>query len=169
MNEFGQQKNNANRLSFQKKHKGSAPTSTSAPAPKNKVKQYGQSSRVEYSYSQGTMAQGGRNFLPTLSMVETTFVFHEGCCGCFQCGQTLYFMIESPKNKLGNGSGDNRSQSSSVTAPDKAAPRGATTKKGGGTNLLYALTNCQEHESSLDFFTGMIQVFEITVCKLLDL
>ena len=38
MNEFGQQKNNANRSSFQKKHKGSAPTSTSAPAPKNKVK-----------------------------------------------------------------------------------------------------------------------------------
>ena len=71
--------------------------------------------------------------------------------------------------KQGSGNGGNRDQSSSVAPPDMAAPRGATSGADGGTNHLYALNNCQEHENSLDVVTGMIQVFDLVVYALLDL
>ncbi|KAK4724056.1 hypothetical protein R3W88_026835 [Solanum pinnatisectum] len=71
-------------------------------------------------------------------------ICREGSTGYFKCGQTRHFMRECPKNKHGNGNRVNRAQSSSVAPPDKAAPRGATSRTGGGTNLLYAINSHQE-------------------------
>ncbi|XP_049374037.1 uncharacterized protein LOC125839098 [Solanum verrucosum] len=56
--------------------------------------------------------------------------------------------IECPKNRRGSGNSSNRAQSSSVAAPDRAAPRGATSGTGGRTNRLYAITRHQEQENS---------------------
>ncbi|KAH0720138.1 hypothetical protein KY284_005168 [Solanum tuberosum] len=56
----------------------------------------------------------------------------------------------------------------SVAPPDRAAPRGATSGAGGGSNCLYAITSCQEQEGSQDVVTGMIQVFNFNVYALLD-
>ncbi|KAH0641167.1 hypothetical protein KY285_037753 [Solanum tuberosum] len=92
----------------------------------------------------------------------------EGSAGCFKCGQNGHFKRECPKNRQGNGNGDNRAQSSSVAPPDRAAPRGATSGTGGGTNLLYAINSRQEQEDSPDVVTGMIQVFDFTIYALLD-
>lgn len=51
-------------------------------------------------------------------------------------------MRECPNNKLGNVSEDNRDHSSLVAPLEKVSPKGATFGTGGGTKLLYALTNC---------------------------
>ncbi|KAG5595356.1 hypothetical protein H5410_036588 [Solanum commersonii] len=50
-NEFGQQKNNANRSSFQLKQKGPAPSSASTHAPKNKCKYNSHNFMAEPAYS----------------------------------------------------------------------------------------------------------------------
>ncbi|XP_049365273.1 uncharacterized protein LOC125830104 [Solanum verrucosum] len=47
----------------------------------------------------------------------------------------------------------NRAQSSSVSPPERDAPRGAISGTGGGTNLLYAITSHQKQENSLDVVT----------------
>ncbi|WMV32790.1 hypothetical protein MTR67_026175 [Solanum verrucosum] len=62
-------------------------------------------------------------------------------------------MRECPKNKQSSGNGGNKAQSSSVALPDRAAPRGATSGTGGGTNRLYAINSRQEEEDSPDYFT----------------
>ena len=63
---------------------------------------------------------------------------------------------------------DNRSQSSSVAPPNRAAPRGAISSTGGGANHLYAFTSRQEQENSPYVVTGMIKVFTFGVNFLLD-
>uniref|UniRef100_M1D8G3 Gag-pol polyprotein n=1 Tax=Solanum tuberosum TaxID=4113 RepID=M1D8G3_SOLTU len=60
-NKSRQQKSNVDRSSFQHKQKGHAPSSTSAPTPRNKCEYNSQNSqkfRAKPVHSQGTMAQG---------------------------------------------------------------------------------------------------------------
>nr|AAV31185.2 Gag-pol polyprotein, putative [Solanum tuberosum] len=158
-NESGQRKSNVSWSSFQHKQKGPAPSSTSAPVPKNKGEYNGQNSqnfRARPAHSQGSKAQGGTK-TPACAR-----------CGCFKCGQEGHFMQECPKNKQGNGNGVNRAHLSSVAPPDKALPRGAISSAGGGTNRLYDIKSRQEQENSRDVVAGMIQFFDITVYALLD-
>ncbi|KAH0642176.1 hypothetical protein KY285_034832 [Solanum tuberosum] len=171
-NEFGQQRSNVNRSSFQQKQNGPAPSSASAPAPRNKGEYNGQNSqnfRARPAQSQGSVAQGG-NWAPACAKYGRN---HPGKCrdgstGCFKCGQEGHFMKECPKNWQGNGNQENIAQSSSVASPDRAAPRGATFGTGGGANHLSAITNRQEQENSPDVVTGMIKVFTLNVYALLD-
>ena len=74
-NEFGKQKSNVKRSSFRQKPKGPAPSSASAPAPKNKGEYYRQNSMVKPEYSQGSVVQGGSKPPEYESVVETTLVF----------------------------------------------------------------------------------------------
>lgn len=73
-NESGKQKSNANRSSFKKKLKGRAPSSSGTPTPTNKGEYYGNNSRVKPTYSQGRVAHGGENLIPSPSVVGTTQV-----------------------------------------------------------------------------------------------
>ncbi|KAH0764840.1 hypothetical protein KY285_000711 [Solanum tuberosum] len=156
-NEFGQRKSNADRSSLQYKQKGLSPSSASAPAPRNRGEfnnQNSQNFRARPAQSQGSVAQGG-NGIPACTKCGRT---HAGVCrddstGCFKCGQNGHFKKECPKNRQGNGNGGNRSQSFSVAPPDIAAPIGASSGQGGGSNHLYAITSCQEQEDSPDVVT----------------
>ncbi|XP_015072612.1 uncharacterized protein LOC107016753 [Solanum pennellii] len=124
----------------QQKLKGPTPSSSSAPAPKNNGEYYRQRSRVNPSYSQGSMAQSGSK-PPACAKCgrNHSVVCCEGSADFFKCSLTGHFMRECPENMQGNGSGGNKAQSSSVSPPDRAAPRGATSGAGGGTNRLYAV------------------------------
>ncbi|KAH0679067.1 hypothetical protein KY284_020152 [Solanum tuberosum] len=156
-NESGQQKSNVNQSSSQQKQKGPAPSSTSAPAPRNKGEYNSQNSqnfRARPTHSQGSIAQGGSK-PPECAKCGMS---HLGMCGdgstsCFKCGQNGHFMREFPKNMQGNGNGGNRAHSSSVSPPDRAASRGATSGVGGGGNRLYAITSGQKQEDSPDIVT----------------
>uniref|UniRef100_M1DTX1 Gag-pol polyprotein n=1 Tax=Solanum tuberosum TaxID=4113 RepID=M1DTX1_SOLTU len=130
------------------KQKGLAPSSTSAPAPRNKGEYNGKNSqnfRARLTQSQGSVAQGG-NWAPACSRYGRTHPSkcHDGQSDCFKCGQEGHFMNECPKN---------RAQSSSVAPPDMAAPRGATSGIGGGANHLYAITSRHKKENSPDVVT----------------
>ncbi|XP_015072472.1 uncharacterized protein LOC107016549 [Solanum pennellii] len=74
----------------------------------------------------------------------------DGSTGYFKCGQNGQLMPECPKNHQGN---------------NKAAPSGAISGTGGGTNRLNALNNRQEQEDLVDIVTSMIQVFDFTVLQ----
>ncbi|KAG5586825.1 hypothetical protein H5410_047259 [Solanum commersonii] len=119
------------RLMIHQKQKGPAPSSTRAPAPRNKGEFKNQSSqnfRARLSQSQCSVARGG-NETPECAKCGRN---HSGvCCDgstvCFKWGQNGHFMKECPNN---------RAQSSSVALPDKAAPRGTTSGTGGGVNCL---------------------------------
>uniref|UniRef100_M1DIK4 Gag-pol protein n=1 Tax=Solanum tuberosum TaxID=4113 RepID=M1DIK4_SOLTU len=92
-NEFGQQKSNDNRSSFQQKQKGSAPSSANAPPPKNKCEYNSQNFRAKPAYSQGSMAQRGSK-PPACAKCGRN---HSGTCrdgstSCFKCGQNDHFM-----------------------------------------------------------------------------
>ncbi|KAH0729889.1 hypothetical protein KY289_001077 [Solanum tuberosum] len=158
-NESGQQRSNVNQSSFQQKQKGPDPSSTSAPAPRNKGEYNGQNSqnfRARPAQSQGRVAQGG-NWAHVCGKCGRT---HPGKCrngstSCFKCGQEGHFMKECPKIRQ-------------VAPPNWATPRGATSGTGGGTNHLYAITSRQEQENSLDVVTGMIKVISLDVYALLD-
>ena len=75
-------------------------------------------------------------------------------------------MRECPKNREGSGYLDNKSQFSSIAAPDKSAPREATSGT-SGANCLYAITSRQEQDNSQDFVTSMIKVITFGVYSLL--
>jgi len=160
-----------NGLSFQQRQKGPAPSSASAPAPRNRVEYNGQNSqnfRARPAQSQGSVAQGG-NWAPACARCGRTHLgkCRDGQSGCFKCGQEGHFMKEGPKNRQGKGNQGNRAQSSSVAPLDRAAPREATSGTGGGANPLYAITSRQEQENSPNVVTGMIEVFTFDVYALL--
>ncbi|XP_049395431.1 uncharacterized protein LOC125859676 [Solanum stenotomum] len=113
----------------QQKQKGPAPSSASAPTPRNKCEYYGQNS--QYFRSKPAQSQGS--------------VAQGGSWApaCAKCGRT------HPGN---------RTQSSSVSPPDRAAPRGATSGTGGGVNRIYPITSRQEQENSPDAVTGAIPI-----------
>ena len=69
-------------------------------------------------------------------------------------------------NRHGNGNGGNRTQYSSLSPPDRVAPRGATFCSGGGANRLYPITSRQEQENSADVVLSMIKVFNFYVYSL---
>ncbi|KAG5630928.1 hypothetical protein H5410_002645, partial [Solanum commersonii] len=50
----------------------------------------------------------------------------DGSTGCFKCVQICHFMRECLKKRKGSDNGGNRAQFSSITLPDRAIPRGAT-------------------------------------------
>ncbi|KAH0758385.1 hypothetical protein KY290_021878 [Solanum tuberosum] len=154
-NESGQQKSNANWSSFQQKQKGPTPSSASAPVPKNKYEYNSQNFRAKPAYSRGSMAQWGSKPPACVKCGRNhSGTCHEGSTGCFMCGQNGYFMRECPKNKQGNSNRGNKAQSSLVAPLDRAAPRGATSGTGGGTNHLYAINSRQE--TSLSFVTPYV-------------
>ena len=76
-------------------------------------------------------------------------------------------MRECPKNREGSGYLDNKSQFSSIAAPDKSAPREATSGTCGGANCLYAITSRQEQDNSPDFVMSMIKFITFGVYSLL--
>ncbi|WMV38171.1 hypothetical protein MTR67_031556 [Solanum verrucosum] len=108
-NEFGQQKSNANRSSFQHKQKGSAPLSASAPAPRNKYaynSQNSQNFKARPVHSQGSKAQGGTKTLAYAKCGRS----HSGMCrdgstGCFKCVKNGHFKGKCPKSRQSNGNG----------------------------------------------------------------
>ncbi|KAH0682694.1 hypothetical protein KY285_022193 [Solanum tuberosum] len=86
-NEFRQQKSSANGSSFQQKQKRHAPSSASAPAPKNK------GSMAQRGSKPPAFAKCGRNH---------SGICREGSTDCFKCGQNGHFMRECPKNMQAN-------------------------------------------------------------------
>ncbi|KAH0636311.1 hypothetical protein KY290_036738 [Solanum tuberosum] len=84
-NEYGQQKSNANWPSFQHKQKGPTTTSSSAPAPRNRV------------WKEAPGACG------------------DCSTGSFKCVQEGHFMKECPKHRRGSGNRDPRASLSLVT------------------------------------------------------
>ncbi|XP_049406113.1 uncharacterized protein LOC125869702 [Solanum stenotomum] len=148
-NKSGKRRSNVNWSSFQHKQKGPTPSSSSALAPRNK-------------------AQGG-NWTPICSKCGSNHpsACRDGSTGCFKCGEEGHFMEECPKNRQGNGNSGNRAQSSSITPPDKAAPRGATSRTVGGANCQYAITSHQEKENSPNVVTRVIKFITFDVYALL--
>ena len=125
---------------------GHAPSSASAPAPRDRVELRGPNSRARPVYSQGSVAQGSSTpFVCAKCGINHSGIRLEVSTGYFKCGQTVHFMKECPKTKQGGGSGGNRYHSSLVTPPDKAAFRGATSGAGGGTDRLYAFNNLKNN------------------------
>ncbi|XP_015086954.1 uncharacterized protein LOC107030064 [Solanum pennellii] len=121
--------------------KSHAPSSTSAPAPRNRSEYSGQNSqhfKARPALSQGCVVQGGS--------------FHE----------------RVPKEKQGGGKPGNRAQSSAVALPNRDAPRGVASGIGEGTNRLYAFNNHHEQENLSNVITGMIRSFDFTAYALLD-
>ena len=99
-NEFGQQKSNDNRSSFQRKQKGPAPSSASAPAPMNNSEYYGQNFRFKPAYSEDSVAQGGSKPPTCAKNGRNHFGFCcKGSTRCFNCGKTRNFIKECPNNK----------------------------------------------------------------------
>ena len=77
--------------------------------------------------SQGSVAQGGSWAASCTKCGRTNPGKCCGCkIGCLKCGQKGHFMREYPKNKQGSGNLGKKAQSSSVSPPDPAARRGAT-------------------------------------------
>ncbi|KAG5590778.1 hypothetical protein H5410_041292 [Solanum commersonii] len=175
-NESGQQRSNANRLSFKQNQKEPVPSSAIALAPRNKGEfnnQNSQNFRAIAVQSHGSVAQRG-NGTPACAKCGRNHlgVCRDGSSGCFKCGQNGHFMEECPKNKQGGGNGGNRAQSSSVAPPDRDVPRGVTSGAGIGANRLYArCCNCydQNPEESLSFVTPYISMnFDILLEQLLE-
>ncbi|XP_015086938.1 uncharacterized protein LOC107030046 [Solanum pennellii] len=93
---------------------------------------------------------------PSMAFFEEAFMWvvlssrterSKGSAGCFKCGQIGTFIRECQKSKIIDGSGGNRAHFSSASPPYRAAPRGATSGFGEGTNCLHALNNCHEQEN----------------------
>ncbi|WMV40900.1 hypothetical protein MTR67_034285 [Solanum verrucosum] len=112
---------------FKNKRRGPAPSSASAPTPRNKCEYNSQNFenfRARPAHSQSSKAQGGTK-TPACAKCGRS---HSGMCrdvstSCFKCGQKCHFMREYPKIRQCNGNEGNRTQTSSVAPPDKAASR----------------------------------------------
>ncbi|WMV38099.1 hypothetical protein MTR67_031484 [Solanum verrucosum] len=96
-------KGNVNRLSFQQRQKGLAPSSASAPAPRNRGEYNGQNSqnfRAKPAQSHGSVAQRG-NWAAACAKCGRTHPrkCREGHTCCFKCGQEGHFLKECPKNR----------------------------------------------------------------------
>lgn len=72
-------------------------------------------------------------------------------------------MREYLKNNQGNSKKGNKTQSSLVSSPDRAAYRGAISSEGGGGNHLYVITSLQEQKDSPDVVTGMNQDINLNI------
>ena len=123
---------------------GHAPSST-----RDIVDYHGQNSRSKPAYAQGSVAQG-ISMPPACAKCDRNHygICREGSTSCLNCNQTGKFMKECPNNKQGGGNGGNRVESSSAAQPDRVAPKGETSRTGGGANRLYAITSCQEQENT---------------------
>ncbi|XP_049358592.1 uncharacterized protein LOC125823235 [Solanum verrucosum] len=114
-------------LSSKESKKGPAPSSSSAPTPRNKYEynnQNFQNFRARPTHSQGSKAQRGSK-TPACAKCGRS---HSGMCrddstSCFKCGQKGNFMRKCPKRLQSNGNGGNRAQSSSIAPPERAASR----------------------------------------------
>lgn len=120
------------------------------------------------AYFQGCVAQRG-NWDPTCAKCcrNHPSACYDASSSCLKCGQKGLFNKECTKNMQGNGSRGNRTQSSLVATPNRAAPRSATSRNGGGANCLYAITSGQKQEKSLEVVTDTIKVFNFDVYALL--
>ncbi|XP_027772681.1 uncharacterized protein LOC114077200 [Solanum pennellii] len=154
---------------LKKKQKGHAQSSSSAPAPRNKVEYHGQNSRDRPTYSQGSVVQGGSKPPACAYCARNHYgIYREGSADCFKCGHTGHSMKECTKSKLDGGNEGNRAQSSLVAPPDRSAPKGATSGTWKRLNCLYVITSRQEQENSPDVVTSMMKVFTYDVYALLD-
>ena len=63
-------------------------------------------------------------------------------------------MKECPKSGKGNGNHGNKTQSASVSQPERVSP--STSSFGGGTNRLYVINSLQEKKESLYVVNSMI-------------
>ena len=101
---------------------------------------------AKYAYSLGSVAQGRSKCYANTKYGRNHYgVCCEGSTSCFKCGQTEHFMRECLENQPGSGNMGNRAQSSSISPPGRASPRGDTSGTGGGANRLYAFNNRQDH------------------------
>ncbi|WMV33851.1 hypothetical protein MTR67_027236 [Solanum verrucosum] len=110
-----------------KKIKGPAPSSVSAPEPRNKCEynsQNSQNSRVRLAHSQGSKAQGGTK-TPAYAKCgrSHSWVCCNGSTSFFKCGQNGHIMRKCPRSRQSYGNGGNRAQSSLVAPPDRAPSR----------------------------------------------
>ncbi|WMV49790.1 hypothetical protein MTR67_043175 [Solanum verrucosum] len=114
-NESGKRKSNVNRSSFQHKQRRPAPSSASAPAPRNKCEYNSQNSHNfidRPAHLQGSKTQGGTK-THACAKCGTS---HSGVC---RDDSTSCFMRECPKRRQSNGNGGNRAQSFSAVPPDR--------------------------------------------------
>lgn len=82
-------------------------------------------------------------------------------------GQMGHYMGDFPLERQGNEG--NKVESSAETPSCRVAKRGTTSRTGGCSNHLYAITIHHDQEYSLDVFTGMLKVIFLDVYALLDL
>ena len=75
-------------------------------------------------------------------------------------------MWEVYKNRKSGGNLGNRALFSSVSLPERDAPRITAYGSGGGENRLYAITSHQEYENPPDVFIGIIKslLFMFMLC-----
>ncbi|KAH0667604.1 hypothetical protein KY285_028810 [Solanum tuberosum] len=118
------------RLSSKESKKGLAPSSSSAPAPRNKCEYNSQNSqnfRARPAHSQGSKAQRGtKNPVCAKCGKNHLGVYHDDSTSCFKCGQNGHFMREYPKSRQSND---------------------------GEGNHLYAIASRREQEDSPDVVT----------------
>ncbi|KAH0677011.1 hypothetical protein KY285_024812 [Solanum tuberosum] len=135
-----------------------------------KAKTSGNESRARPAQSQGSVAQGG-NWAPACAKCVRNHLegCHDGTTGCFKCGLEGHFMKECLKNKKSGGNRGNRAQSSSVTPPDRAAPRRATSGTDGGENhnMLSLVTRNKRIRWMLSLvWTGFMPVMPQSIVEL---
>ncbi|WMV24848.1 hypothetical protein MTR67_018233 [Solanum verrucosum] len=115
------------RLSNKESKKGPAPSSASAPAPRNKCEYNSQKSqkfRARPAHSQGSEAQGDTKTPACAKCARShSRMCHDDSTSCFRCGQNGHFMRECPKSRHSNDNGGNKAQSSSAAPLDRAASR----------------------------------------------
>ena len=63
-------------------------------------------------------------------------------------------MKECPKSGQGSGNPGNKTQSASISPPERVSP--STSSFSGGTNRLYVINSLQEKKESLYVVTSMI-------------